>query len=342
MKTMYISIYPADDPEIISDLINTPDMQRLSDVGMHCGCEYTCLPRYKRERHPYNRLIHSIGVSRIVRRFTPDVSQAVAGLLHDIATPVFSHAIDFMNNDHLAQESTEGETHSFISNSANIMTLLDKHHICPEDVSDYHIYPIADNDTPGLSADRLEYTLGNGYLISGYELSEIRDMFNNLTVTENERGVPELCFQSVDTARAFSHMAMINSRFYVSDEERFAMQKLAEIMRSAIKSGVLTPEDLHTTESAVIARLKNNRVMRDAWDSYSNISAVSISPGPLCDRYCVNVSAKKRFIDPLVMSENGAIRVSVVDAEVKKDIAAFLDMDFNCWIYQSSPPKILV
>ena len=334
---MYISIYPTDEPDIINELINTPEMQRLSDIGMHCGCEYTSLPRYKRERHRYSRLTHSIGVSRIIFHFTKDKKQAIAGLLHDIATPVFAHTIDFMNNDHLTQESTEGETRSFIKNSVNIITLLGKHHIKPEDVNDYHIYPIADNDTPGLSADRLEYTLGNGYLISGYELSEIREMYENLTVAENERGVPELCFQSVDTAKAFSHMAMINSRFYVSDDERFAMQKLAEIMRGAIESGVLTLEDLHTTESEVIGKLKNNRDIRSAWDSYSNISAVSISPGALCDRYCVNVSAKKRYIDPLVMTENGAIRISAIDAEAKKYIAVFLDMDFNYWIYQSGP-----
>ena len=30
-----------------------------------------------------------------------------------------------------------------------------------EDVADYHRYPIADNDSPRLAADRLEYTLGN-------------------------------------------------------------------------------------------------------------------------------------------------------------------------------------
>ena len=332
-RWVYISIYTADEPDVINELINTPEMQRLSGVGMHCGCEYTSLTRYMREKHPYSRLTHSIGVSRIIRHFTKDIKQTVAGLLHDVATPVFAHTIDFMNNDHITQESTEDGTRSFINNSANIMALLDKHHIKPEDVSDYHVYPIADNDTPMLSADRLDYTLGNGYLVSGYSLREVRDMYDDLIIAENELGVPELCFQSVDVVKAFSNMAMINSRLYVSDEDRFAMQKLAEIIRNAIRSGVLTPDDLYTTESEVIAKLKNDRELSAAWDSYTRISSVSISPGVLCDRYCVNVSAKKRYIDPLVMTENGAKRISKIDAEIKRDIAAFLDMDFNYWIY---------
>ena len=120
---MYTSIYSGEIPDIIVKLIDTPEMQRLSGVGMHCGCEYTGIPIYEKERAPYSRLTHSISVSKIVWRFTEDITQAVAGLLHDIATPVFAHTIDFMNNDHLAQESTEETTLSFIENSETIMCL---------------------------------------------------------------------------------------------------------------------------------------------------------------------------------------------------------------------------
>ena len=42
------------------------------------------------------------------------------------------------------------------------MALLNRDGIKVEEVADYHIYPIADNDTPCLSSDRLEYTLSNG------------------------------------------------------------------------------------------------------------------------------------------------------------------------------------
>lgn len=42
------------------------------------------------------------------------------------------------------------------------MELLERDNIKVDEVDDYHIYPIADNDTPKLSADRLEYTFTNG------------------------------------------------------------------------------------------------------------------------------------------------------------------------------------
>ena len=329
----YISIYSTDVPEIIGELLKTPEMQRLSGIGMHCGCEYAGFQAYKKERHTYTRLIHSAGMSRIVWHFTRDIKQAVAGLLHDIAAPVFSHTIDFMNGDHMSQESTEGNTRAVIENSVSIMALLDKHRIKIEEVADYHKYPIADNDTPMLSADRLEYSLGNGYLLFNTELEQIQGMYDDLTVAENEYGIPELSFRSVDIAKAFAQMALRNSRFYVADEERFSMQYLAEIVRNAINLGVLTPEDLYTTENEVIEKLKNNKETFDSWDKYTGISAVSKSPGVLCDRYCVNVNAKKRYIDPLALTGDGAKRVSKIDPSIKDDIASFLETDFNYWLY---------
>lgn len=49
-----------------------------------------------------------------------------------------------------------------IKNSKEIMALLKIDNIKLEEVNDYHIYPIADNDSPKLSSDRLEYTFQNG------------------------------------------------------------------------------------------------------------------------------------------------------------------------------------
>ena len=67
-----------------------------------------------------------------------------------------------MNGDHETQESTEELTTYMTKNSKEIMELLERDNIKIDEVNDYHIYPIADNDTLKLSADRLEYTFTNG------------------------------------------------------------------------------------------------------------------------------------------------------------------------------------
>ena len=329
----YSSIYADDIPELLSRLAMTPAMRRLSDIGMHCGCEYAGFPIYKQVRFNYTRLMHSIGVASIVWNFTGDVRQAVAGLLHDIATPVFAHTIDFLNNDYMMQESTEDKTLAVIENSEEITSLLNEYEILVEDVCDYHKYPIADNDTPMLSADRLEYTLGNGYIVYNMGSNQINGIYDDLCVAENEYGDPELCFRSVDIAKEFIEISLRNSHLFVSDEDRFSMQYLSDILRRAIELGVLTFNDLHTTESDVIRKLNEYEELSAAWDKYTKLSSVSSSREKLKDCYCVNISAKKRYIDPLVLVRDAVKRISKIDSDTKIAIESFLRLDFDKWLY---------
>jgi uncharacterized protein len=330
---MYTSIYTNEEPVLLEQLANTPGMQRLADIGMHCGCEYAKFPIYQDARIPYTRLTHSVGVAKIVWNFTHDIKQAIAGLLHDIATPVFAHTIDFLHNDHLAQESTEDNTLFLIESSKEITTLLKEHHIYISDISDYHIYPIADNDPPMLSADRLEYTLGNGFCVHNMELSHLHDLYEDLIVVQNEHGIEELCFQSLHAAKQFTELSLRNSRFFVSDEDRFSMQHLADIVRCAVETGVLMPSDLYLSESEVICKLNSDGKLSQMWREYTNICAVATSAKKPEDRYCVNVSAKKRYIDPLVLLGKQARRLTDIDIGVHEQINAFLNLDLNKWIY---------
>src|SRR5574344_326862 len=96
------------------------------------------------------------------------------GLFHDIATPAFKHCIDFLNGDYMTQESTEDLTIKILSDSKEIMNLLKRDKIELSEVQDYHIYPIADNDTPQLSSDRLEYSLSNA--LFAYKLASIEEI----------------------------------------------------------------------------------------------------------------------------------------------------------------------
>ena len=89
----------------LREFCETPEMQRLKDVGMNCGCEYTSFPRF-RNLAPYSRYRHSVGAARIVWNFTGSREQTLAALFHDISTPAFAHTIDFLHGDYLHQEYT--------------------------------------------------------------------------------------------------------------------------------------------------------------------------------------------------------------------------------------------
>ena len=322
------SLYHPEIPEFLCRLAETPPMARLRQVGMNCGCEYTSFPRF-RHLPSYSRYDHSLGVGLIVWHFTGDAAQAAAGLLHDVATPVFAHTVDFLQGDHLHQEATEGPTAALISASEEIRTVLNAHSIAVEDVWDYHRYPIADNDPPGLSADRLEYTLGN--LVNyGFASSELAAaLYADLTVVENEQGAPELAFSTPERAAEFALASLKTSRVYVADEDRFAMQALADLLRDAVNRQVLTEDDLYRTESFVIQKLEADPASARQWRRFRRFCRVERSAERPENGLWFRIPAKLRYIDPLVA---GLGRVSRLDAGVRQAQEAFLATDFACWI----------
>lgn len=164
-----------------------------------------------------------MGVGLIVWHFTGDLRQSAAGLLHDAATPAFAHVVDFLHGDHLHQESTEARTAELIETSPELQALLKEYGLTTEDVADYHRYPIADNDSPQLSADRLEYTLGDLRCYGFAGADALRVFYEDLTVWRDESGRPELAFRTRETACAFTQASLQTARVYVADEDRFAM-----------------------------------------------------------------------------------------------------------------------
>ena len=66
-------------PPFLAELAATPPMQRLKQVGMNCGCEYTQFPLFA-ECPPYSRYDHSLGTAQIVWHFSGDKAAAAAAL----------------------------------------------------------------------------------------------------------------------------------------------------------------------------------------------------------------------------------------------------------------------
>ena len=308
-------LYAEDFPEFVARAMEAPEMRRLARVGMNCGCEYTSFPQFQRLREPYSRLDHSVGVALLVWRFTKDPRQSLAGLFHDIATPCFAHVVDFMLGDSMKQEATEGGTRAAIEGSAVLQALLKEAGLSTEDVADYHRYPIADNDSPRLSADRLEYTLGNLVNYGFAERDRIRWMLDALAVLWDEAGRPELGFLRREEALFFARGALAMGRIYVSEPDRYAMQTLAELLSRAVDSGAIRMEDLWLEEPRLLEKLCRTDPFRQEWARYRRCSRIVHGEGGLV------VRAKKRYIDPLVC---GRGRVSRLEPAFGAEVAAFL------------------
>ena len=242
-----------DFPEWIQEYVETPILQKQKYISTTCGTIYSDL--FENQRF-YSSLDHAIGVALVVWHFTHDKKQTLAGLFHDIATPVFKHCVDFMNGDHLMQESTEDLTTEMIAGSPEIGRLLKRDGILISEVDNYHLYPIADNNTPKLSADRLEYSLANMFFAYGVaDLVEIREIYADIVVQLDENGVKELGFQTKKIARKFVKLTSQLSIFYREDRTRYSMQLIADILKKMSESGRISVADLYQMKESEVINL---------------------------------------------------------------------------------------
>lgn len=320
-------LYEEEIPTPFFDFLLSPEMKRLQSVGMHCGLEYTSFPFYK-DFQPYSRYDHSLGVGLIVYHFTKDLKQSLAGLFHDIATPVFAHVIDFLKGDYQKQEVTEENTFRILNASYEIQKGLAQYHLITEDVSDYHNYPIADNDSPRLSADRLEYTLNNLVNYSFASLDQVRSLYEDLTITKNEHAEPELSFRHLDKAILFTHLTLMNSRVYTADEDRYGMEYLARLLKKAIQNGILSEADLYQREEDVIQKLFSDKQSREDWERFRSLHQIRKEEKPSSPN-SYRIASKKRYIDPLV---EGKGRVSQLDIKTAAEIHDFLSLSFDRYL----------
>ena len=324
----YHSVYQTDTPEFLKALCLTAPLKRLERVGMNCGCEYTAFPRFASIER-YTRAEHSLGAALIVWRFTSDAAQSVSALLHDIATPVFAHVVDFLRGDYLGQTATESGTAELIRASAEIGAVLRSLGLRAEDVEDYHRYPVADNDPPRLSADRLDYTLGNAVNFSLASPEELGEIFSDLRVGENERGETELVFSDARKAARFAALALECSRIYVCDADRCAMQTLSELLRDALAAGVLAEEDLRSTEEEVIAKLLADARFAARWRDFRALSRTERASEPDGRDGWRRIGAKKRRIDPYVALRG---RVSEIDPSFAAALSAFMSENHDYYV----------
>ena len=327
----YLKILSNEIPDFLNDYINTPQMQKLSEISVSCGTYYTKLFD---KMVWYSSLDHSIAVSLIVWNFTKDKKQTIAGLFHDIATPVFKHSIDFMNGDYKKQESTEELTTQIISESKEIMSLLKRDGIKIEEVDNYHIYPIADNDTPMLSADRLEYTLSNGLgaCKNIWNMEDVKEIYENIEIQKNEQGIEELGFKDIKIAEKFVKGMRILSNSYIDNRTKFSMQFLADIMKIMSSQNLITKKDLYElSEKEVIERIENcdYAEISKKFDIWKDAHEIKESDEKVKDKYCVSIDAKIRYINPLV---NG-IRISEISEVAKEEIQKALEFKTKKYAY---------
>lgn len=356
---LYHNILSNDRPDFLSKYLSIPILTRLKGVGLLCGTDWT--PFFSNNFY-YSRFDHSVGVALIAWHFTHDKAQTIAGLLHDVSTPAFSHVSDFRKGDSLTQTTTEEDNGSMLASSKELLACLKEDGLKLEEIDDYHKYPVCDNEVPYLSADRLEYMFPSGAALSGtwsltdsFSLDEIKMMYGDLVLCRNEDGLPEPGFKTLSIAEAYTKRTTDIGLFLQKNEDKMAMQFPATILNMAVELKILREKDFFDlSEKEIIEKLdevaKQNPDAKYSgqectlnnlcvlYRTYRSFTKISRSKVPLENHYCVNLKVKKRYINPLVVTEdkkNGdlytAARVTALSEKTKTQIETFLSFDEKCF-----------
>ena len=328
----YYKILCPEYPNWLNKYINTVELQTQKYISMACGMVYTNLCT---EDAFYSSLDHSIAVALIIWHFTHDKKQTLAGLFHDISTPAFKHCIDFLNGDPEKQESTEDLTAEFIGKSNDVAKLLERDNIKNAEIEDYHIYPIADNDTPKLSADRLEYSLANAlFVFSVLNIGDVKEIYDDIEIQKNEFGEMELGFKTKAIARKFVKVTSKMSVMYRDDHHRFSMQFIADILKALNRDGEITLFDLYDKKESEIIEIIEESKYKDVWEKWRKAKKINTSKTKPKNVYYVHQKSKVRYIDPLCSGE----RMSKICKISKNAIDKNLSYKMDNYAYLSFKP----
>ena len=308
----YFKILEPEFPEWLNEYIDTKELLLQQYISVTCGTIYSDL--FESDFF-FSSLDHSVAVALIVWHFTHDKKQTLSGLFHDIATPVFKHCVDFLNGDYMTQESTEDLTTNIIKNS---------------EVDNYHLYPIADNDTPKLSADRLEYSLSNAlFTYKLLDSNKIKEIYNDIEIQNNETNEIELGFKSKKIARDFVKITSRLSIIYREDRTRYSMQLIADILKRLSDENKISKKDLYELKESDVINIIESSEYSEIFKIWKNAKEVKVSKEKPGNVYYVHHGAKIRYIDPLCNSQ----RISSICKIAKKMIDDNLSYDMNNYVY---------
>lgn len=323
----YLNILEPEFPGWFNDYINTQELLSQKYISVTCGTIYSSL--FESDFF-FSSLDHSVAVALIIWHFTHDKKQTLSGLFHDIATPAFKHCVDFLNGDYMAQESTEDLTTEIIKRSSEIVKLLERDNIKISEIEDYHIYPIADNDTPRLSADRLEYSLSNAlFTYKLLDIESIKEIYNDIEIQKNSENEMELGFKTKKIARKFVKVTSRLSIIYREDRTRYSMQFIADILKQLSNENKISKQDLYNLKESEIIDVIESSKYNKIFNIWKNATKVKTSKEEPKDVYYVHHGAKIRYIDPLVNGERISKICKIANSMINKN----LSYDMNNYVY---------
>ncbi len=301
--------FTVDEP-VIQALISSKPIQRLKDVNQY-GASIFRFPHLTTSRFE-----HSVGVYYLLKRFQAPVKEQIFGLLHDVPHTAFSHVSDIVFED-TTQTFHEKFQEKIIFDS-EVPKMLKDHGYSVWELLDKSAFPLAERELPDLCADRIDYFFRDCVVDKQITVQQAQELLEALSVVDGD-----IVFTKTEAAKQFTKAYRIaNEKLWAHPLQSALYYLLASAMKLAIEEGILSFEDLFTTDKAVHKKMKrsDNKEIKKLLSDMENLSIEEDASD-----YDYHVKPKIRVVDPYVVDEGQKQRLSIIDQSIQKDNQKFLE-----------------
>ena len=283
-------------PLFLRKYFECPSLNRLMKVGYFCGMDFASKSVYNFDEY-ISRFDHSLTTSLLTYKVTNDKTMTVAALFHDVATPCFSHVIDYMNEDYEKQESTEELTEDIIKNDKYLLKCLKEDNIDVDNIINFKNFSIVDNDRPKCCADRLDGVILTGIAwTKNVTKDDIKKIINDVRVFKNEDNEDEIGFNNRDIVSKIIDVSKSIDLYCHTNEDNYMMHLLANITKLSIDKGYITYDDLYSLNEVELFNILKKSTDKELLDKINLFENINIDSIPKIDIPNIKV----RVLKPLV------------------------------------------
>lgn len=230
---------------VLIDLMQTAALERLRGVlqhGITAMIGITC---------PTTRFEHSVGVMLLARRLGAPLKEQVAALLHDVSHTAFSHVIDYVFGGHDSQSYHEVMKASYMTGT-DLPATLARHGYDWRDFLHEEDYPLLEQPSPALCADRLDYFLRDSRDLGLSTDDEIENALQHLIVHAGRMAVDDL-----PVARWMGYLYIAADQASWANFREVGLYELAaRAIKTGLSGGVIGEADLWGTDESLWAKLR--------------------------------------------------------------------------------------
>lgn len=298
---------------VILELIQCQALQRLKvidQIGYKPLHDKLLKVGIKERKTKYTRFEHSLGVLILLRKFNASLDEQIAGLLHDVSHPVFSHCIDYaLDEGSEKNQDFQDKIHrNFVKNS-EIPKILQKYGFDVNSILEKESFPLLEKELPDLCADRLDYSLRTAIIYKEINLKTIDYFLTNLFVWRNF-----WVFKNLKSAKKFANLFLKLNRIYYSGFPTAVMFRVVgDIVKYALSKRYLMREDLFKTDKDVIEKIKKQAKKDKNLHLFFKRMQGKVKFENNPKDYDISIFCKSRVVDPLCNIGRKILRLSKID-----------------------------